>query len=267
MYTYALTENDGLVYREDETGSARLYPRSKNDEFIEETIGNASRSADDRANGRAIKQRKDGERQSDEMKTEDHKLLEANQLRFVNHQLFSETKGLSIQFNDIFFLGSDTSTSAQQCDSFLKSCSEKQKCRIYGIRFKLLREDQGRVLKFIKKHVNMRIGLHDNALDAGSFYIISNLAELTDWFDADAKAFKALSDDVDPGFYVTPIRSVPDTEARRSFTPNVRLFPKTLQFNEALFRRIVEGFYPIDVVKGGTDSWVAIVKDVFANGV
>ena len=141
IYEYALTEANGLLYREDERGIGHLCLVDKpHGEHCLAASKNYKPSQHPRhlqqpgypGNKQPYKERAHASagEQSEDIK--DNKLGtfdEANKLRFVNQQLFQETRGLGMHYNDISFEEhfSHDAYAMAQCENFLRSCSTEEK--------------------------------------------------------------------------------------------------------------------------------------------
>ncbi|KAF2711600.1 hypothetical protein K504DRAFT_532166 [Pleomassaria siparia CBS 279.74] len=136
VYEYVLTEPDGLFHRVDDKGVERLClvsddgakPVSRQSEPL--LLAQNPGSTPVLHKRRKISNEQRIETKEPDTENDKKKVIivdDANQLRFVSRQLFRETRGLGIRFNDLTFRNStregapwDTTIT---CMRFLKNCS------------------------------------------------------------------------------------------------------------------------------------------------
>ncbi|KAF2244822.1 hypothetical protein BU26DRAFT_553930 [Trematosphaeria pertusa] len=93
IYEYALTEPDGLTYRNSEFCAARLVAHEPGDAGL-----NSGTRLD---------------------------YVEANQLQYVSREMRRETRGLGIVYNDLTFVGTSNNLATSQFALFLRVCASR----------------------------------------------------------------------------------------------------------------------------------------------
>ncbi|KAH7119080.1 hypothetical protein B0J11DRAFT_617352 [Dendryphion nanum] len=253
IYEYALTEPEGVLYHK-ESGVAKLV-------FINTP--------------------------------ENIEPVEVNQLKYANSQLYRETKGLTLHYNEIVFVESGMEMQKNEFRDFLSTLSNTQKSNLHSIRFSRTPEAPSAaessmplsygwhleihdVIKLCQQNPTTNIKLHKYGFSTTSSTFPTNLLYYETLFRGGDNITASL-----PGWEGWPIRYLVQSDApkKRHFynldkIDKLWIYPCEEPFNETEFRLRVEKwvrmgiltirFFTLSEVQ---DAWVARTKELRAHGI
>jgi hypothetical protein len=283
IYEYALTENDGVCYREDAQGVAWACTY-----HFGEDVANAADIRDDtihnsKSDGPEFVQPSesaviDPEKPHGLASIEPGNFIIVNQLQFVCRQLRNETKGLVLRCNTITFAERIYSQSSKRCADFVQTLPAKYKPYIHTLIVKHFGgvksaawptftgfcfenpNSEIRVETYKATHNPIRVIIAARMYE----HVLQKRIPLLDSMSSTAKAnIEQISND-----YFSRIRN----EAPVYVSPkNLRVFPRPGPFDEVKFIRDAEQSritkeLVVPGLKGGMDTFVALAKDFVENG-
>jgi hypothetical protein len=279
IYEYALTYANGLIHREVD-GTKRLY---------------LSPPSPERGSQVSSKRRK---------REEPELWKEANQLKYVNRQLYAETRRLALQYNDIVFHYANVYLAMENASKFVKELSPVLAATIRQLTIKFdLSEYKDNASEWDQKQKEaIVLGLFrfcdhypSSTIKIRSYFVLQNewdfvvefsrLAAITRHDKVMSMIKRATSGvpwlEHNLASYVTTkfeeVRTRESKEGKKGiFAPlNFRIFPLNERFDEGVYRKAVEDAVAkdhrpravISQLDGGVDRWVEMARVVYDNGV